>query len=50
MRKSFTLQSRGLDETDARNLLINALAEVISQLPVLPTAKALYSGHQRERG
>jgi len=48
----FYLQSRGLDETDARNLLINAFAaEIISQLPVASYGKgSTVVKNQRERG
>jgi Fe-S cluster assembly protein SufD len=38
----FYLQSRGIDENDARNLLVNAFAaEVINQIPVLSVQKIL---------
>ncbi len=38
----FYLQSRGLDETTARNLLINAFAaEIINQLPLASLRKTL---------
>lgn len=49
----FYLRSRGLDEADARNLLINAFAaEVINQLPVASLRQTLsvVVRNQRERG
>lgn len=49
----FYLRSRGLDEADARNLLINAFAaEVINQLPVASLRQTLSTvvRNQRERG
>lgn len=40
----FYLQSRGLDENDARNLLINAFAaEIINKLPIPSLRETLYS-------
>ncbi|MEA5503018.1 Fe-S cluster assembly protein SufD [Halotia wernerae UHCC 0503] len=40
----FYLQSRGIDENDARNLLINAFAaEIISQIPIPSLQKILLS-------
>ena len=49
----FYLRSRGLDEADARNLLINAFAaEIINQLPVASLRQTLSTvvRNQRERG
>ena len=46
----FYLQSRGLDETDARNLLINAFAaEIINQLPVASVRETLFTAVKHER-
>ena len=46
----FYLQSRGLDETDARNLLINAFAaEIINQLPVASLRETLFTAVKHER-
>ena len=46
----FYLQSRGLDETDARNLLINAFAaEIINQLPVASLRETLSTAVSRKR-
>ncbi|OKH40411.1 Fe-S cluster assembly protein SufD [[Phormidium ambiguum] IAM M-71] len=40
----FYLQSRGLNENDSRNLLINAFAaEIINKLPITSLRKTLYS-------
>jgi len=47
--RSLLLRSRGLDETDARNLLINAFAAEINQLPVASYGNALYSGQESAR-
>ena len=45
----FYLQSRGLDETNARNLLINAFAaEIITQLPVASLREMLSTEVRRQ--
>ncbi len=46
----FYLQSRGLDETDARNLLINAFAaEIINQLPLASLRETLSKAVSNQR-